>query len=443
MIKLLKNRIINISLVVATMIVPSSVIAASASGAMEGSSESISAAAESPTFEGQIARINIGINLIRLNTDIMQRMPVSEDAEWVDKVVETVSSEMYQNTLKTKALREDPYYSTVLLTNIILRRPAISVSPLSARLFYEASVIYKNETNGYEKKDNKGEAILDKDGFKTSKFKIPNMNNFPDISNMETYTTFKAEKGVEPIKVNAIHGKLYPNVEEAVISLLPEDLIENVQDAKKEKNEAAEVLNKATSKKGVIEAWIDDDANSGSPDMQEQKSNLEVAEAELKEAEVNFEAKEDAYYLLLESGAEAIAASYDEKKVPLAEKLEKLLDTVDNNAVGAISMFTAATAGLYRGNGVLKDEMKAILAAQALTTLVGNQKEFLVQRYERMAVGAIMAVPNIAIGTYKASSQLSAAGKYQKIVNKVLEAAKADKEAKAEAAKAEALEESK
>ena len=92
-------------------------------------------------------------------------------------------------------------------------------------------------------------------------------------------------------------------------------------------------------------------------------------------------------------------------------------------------MFTSATAGLVRGHGTVSDEMKAIVAAQALTNLVGNQKQFLVQRYERMAVGAIMAVPNIGIGLYMAGAQSSEAGKYQGIVNAILEGAQAEEEA--------------
>jgi len=431
--KYIKNTGIKLSLVVAMVATPSVALAASGAGVVEGSSESTSAGFESPNFEGQIARINIGINFIRLNTDILKRMPVSEDAEWVDKLV---SFSSLGSVHKSKSLREDPYYSTVGLTNYILHRAAVSVTPLTARLFYEAGVIYKNEANGYQSKDENGNNILDEKGYLTSEFKTPNMNVFPDISDMTTYVTFQDEKGVAPIDVEAKEGKLYKNVEEATIALLPDDLQEEVQSSKKELEEVNEELNKLVSTIGVLEAWLDDDDNDGSSLVEQKETDLEVAEAEEKLAKERVSAKEDSYFLLLDSGADAVEANFDMSKVALAKKLEKLLDAVDNNALGAISMFTSATVGLVRGTGVIDEEMQAISQAQRLTNLYGNQKQYLGQRYSRMLVGTLMAVPNIAIGTYKAFAQSSVAGKYQNIVNKVLEAAKADEEAKEEAIKA-------
>ncbi len=398
---------IKISLITVMIISPSVTMGASGSGFIEGSSESLSAIAENPTFEGQVARINIGINLIRLNTDILERMPISADAEWVDKIVLNISSEMYKKTLRSKAVQGDSYYSTVGITNAILGRPALAVSPLSARLFYEAGVIYKNELNGY--KD----------------FHIPNMNVFPDISDMKTYVTFKDDPKVEIIEVEAKSG-LFPSVVEATISLLPEDLIEAIQDSKKEMQNAKDEFNSAISEVGILEAWLDDDKNSNNPQTADKSMELKTAELDKEKLEEVFEAKEEIYFQLLESGAEAIASNYDASKVPLARKLEKLLDAVDNNAFGAVSMFTSASAGLARGMGKVTDEMKAISLAQGYSSLVGNQKQFLIERYERMAVGALMAFPNIAIGTYMATSQSSEIGKYQDIVNKILEGAKAE-----------------
>lgn len=416
MLNFLKKTGIKLSLVTAIIATPSIAMAASGAGFMDASSESSSAALEAPTFEGQIARINIGINLIRLNTDIMERMPISADAEWVDKIVDILPlSEM----LKLKEIREDAYYSTVGLTNLLLGRKYnvpgkqalnVPISFLTARLYYEASVIYKNELNS--------------DG----DFHIPDMNVFPDISDMKTYTTFKNDPKVEIIDIEASSG-FYKNVVEAIISLLPEDLKEEVIESRKEMKEAKEDFDNATSTKGQIEAWLDDDKNSNAPEVSDKKTELEVAKVKEEELKAVFEEKEKAYITLLESGATALESNYDSSKVPLAKKLEKLLDAVDNNALGAVSMFSAATAGLVRGMGTLQDELKAIATAQQLTTLVGNQKLFLIERYERMLVGAVMAVPNISIGTYTAISQSSEIGKYQDIVNTILEGAKAEEEA--------------
>ena len=412
----IKKTTVKLSLITMMALTPSMVMGASGSGFMEGSSESTSAMLETPTFEGQIARINIGINLIRLNTDILERMPISADAQWVDKIILPFTSKIRRATLKSKAMREDAYYSTVTLTNHILGRRAISISPLTARLFYEASVIYKNSTNGY------------------NDFHIPDMNVFPDISDMKTYITFKDDAKVAVIDVEAKTG-LFPNVVDATISLLPEDLVENIQDARKEMQNAKDEFNSKVSEVGSLEAWLDDDKNDKNPQKEEKSKLLDEAKDAKDNLKKVFEEKSDIYFELLESGAEAIASNFDDSKIPLAQKLKKLLDAIDNNAMGAISMFTSATAGLTRGMGALKNDMKAIATAQSLSNLVGNQKKFLAQRYKRIMVGALMAIPNISIGSYMAISQSNEIGKYQDIVNKILEGAEAEKDVKTESIK--------
>lgn len=377
---------------------------------IEGSSESTSAMIEDPTFEGQLVRINVGINLVRINTDIIQNMPVSADSEWVDKVIEPVN---YTTVNNMDAVKNDAYYSTVGITNYLMGKSiAVRLSPLAARLYWQAATIYKNPTNGYPE------------------YSIPDMNMFPDVTDTKTYTSFKAaEEGekIALIDVEAASGNLYKNVEEAVISLLPEDMIENVIMAKNEYREAIRVVGEQKSNIAEIEAWLDDDANEDSKDRAVKEEELAALEAELTEKEAAETAQEEKYFALLATGAEAVEANYDPAKIPLAKKLDALLDAVDGNAFGAISMFTSATAGLTRGMGVIDKELKAISDAQFLSSLVGNQKEFIGERYERMAVGTLLAIPNIGIGMYYAGSQSSSVGKYQDIVAAVLAGEEASK----------------
>jgi hypothetical protein len=411
MIKSIKNTSVKLSLV-AMLAIPSMGYAASGAGFIDGSSESSSAYLENPSFEAQIARINVGINLVRLNTDIIERMPISADAQWVDKVSHVMTTDMYKETIHSDVIKNDPYYSTVLLTNVILRRPALSVSPLTARMFYEANTIYKNPTNGY-----KG-------------YHIPNMSEFPSVKNLKSYVTFKEDPKVAIIDVEASKSKRYSDVVKATIALLPDGLQEDVNSAKKDYVEQKKVYEKALQATKDREAWLDDDKNAHDPQYATKKEELKTLQADQDAKEAVMDKKEEAYYMLLDSGAEAIASNFDESKVPLAKKLEKLLDTVDNNAIGAGSMFVSASVGMLKGYGELQKELKAIVAAQALTTLVGNQKEFLIERYKRMGIGALMAIPNIAIGTYYATSQSSEVGHYQGIVDSVLEAGKVAQEAK-------------
>jgi len=411
MLKTLKNKTIKLSLITA-LAIPSITYAVSSAGFIDSSSESTTAGFENPSFESQIARINIGINFVRLNTDIIERMPISADAKWVDKVSHIMTTDMYKETIHSDAIKNDPYYSTVLLTNVILRRPALSVSPLTARMFYEANTIYKNPTNGY-----KG-------------YHIPNMSEFPSVKNMKSYVTFKEDPKVAIIDVEATKHKRYSDVVKATISLLPDGLQEDIKSAKDDYAQQKKVYETALQATEDTKAWLDDDKNAHNPNYSTKKEQLKTLKADQDAKEDVMDKKEEAYYMLLDSGADAIASNFDESKVPLAKKLEKLLDTVDNNAMGAESMFVSATVGIVRGYGTIKDELRAIMMAQALTTLVGNQKEFLIERYQRMGIGALMAIPNIAIGTYYAASQSGEIGHYQGIVDSVLEAGKVAQEAR-------------
>lgn len=417
MLNQIKKTTVKLSLVASLAIVPSAVQAASGSAVMEGSSESTSSMLESPNVEQQVNRINVGINFVRLNTDILERMPISEDSEWVDNLTTPMTNEMYRKVLNLNTVKNDPYYSTVMISNAFLGRVAVPMTMLNARLYHQMAAIYKNETNGF--KDNK----------------FPDLNALPDITEMKTYVTFKDDSNVDIIDVQAINGNLYKNVEEATLSLLPESVQEEVNAAKDEYKEAKFLVGEAESKVGTLEAWLDDDKNSNHPDRKEKQSALATAKAEVKEAEAVFDAKEEIYFKLIESGVEAMENNFDETKVKLAKKIDKLLNTIDNNAISAGSMFTAATAHIIKnGVGTLDDELKAIALAQAVKNLVGDQKQYLVLRAARLGKGILLAIPNIAIGSFYAIKQVSLASEYQSIVNKVLEGA----EAMEEAAKAEA-----
>lgn len=407
MLKTIKKSSLGLSLVAMLALTPLSVFAASAGGVFEGTSESTSALIEDPSFEAQLIRINVGVNLVRINTDILESMPVSQDSKWVDEVIALVTSKKRQEVFNMDEVKNDAYYSTAALTNAILGRRAMVMSPLTVRLYLQASVIYKNSTNG------------------NSKNKIPDMNTFPDITDTKTYVSFKADDSVALIDVEASTGNLFPNVEAAVISLLPEDLQEGVTSAKDDYDVAKENVGTSKSEVASIEAWLDDDANIDSDEKAGKSAELEAAEVALTENETVMDEKENIYFELLASGAEAIENNFDDSKIPLAKKLDSLLDAVDNNAFGAVSMFTSATAGLTRGMGMLDKELKAILLAQGLTNLVGNQKQYIAERYTRMMIGSLLALPNITLGSYYAVSQSSKIGKYQDIVAAVLAGDKA------------------
>ncbi len=443
MFKRLKKVSLGISMVAALAVAPLSLQA----GVGEGLSESSSAMLEAPNFEHQLVRINTGVNFIRLTSDVMLEMPISEDAEWADLCVRTMDKKMVVDTLALDDVKNDAYFSTVMITNLLLRRPVISMSPTIIRLYYVASVIYKNKANSYVL-DEAGEKIMGKDGKPkqngNQNYHIPDFNEFPDVTNMDSFVKFKKDPKVSLIEVEAKNGNSYANVAKAIIALLPDSLQDKAKESRAELLVAREEVASTKGEVALLETWLDDEKNAGNPEKADKEAALEVAKKKNEMAEKAYDEKEEIYFSILEQGALQIEADFDASKVLLAKKIDNLLSLADDGAINAGSLFAAAMVGIYRGLGEYDKELKAILAAQALTTLVGNQKQFLVERYKRMLVGTLMAIPNIAVGSYYLASGRGAISTYKDVVGAVLDGAEAQEEAAkaaAEAAKVQEAEE--
>lgn len=433
MLNTIKKTTIKLSMVAALALTPSAVFAASGSGFIDGSSESTSALLEGPNVEQQINRISVGMAMVRINTVILSEMPISADSTWVDELTEVMTTEMYKKIRNSNAVKNDPYFATAIITNAILGRPALDLTPLNARLYLELNAIYKNDTNEVKTGAHKGYAI-------------PDIYELPSFDSMDTFTNFGTKNNgmkVAKINVEAAQYEKFKNVEDATISLTPKKYQKKLHAAKDAYYEAK---NAVAESEGIIEttkAWLDKDENTNDPTRAQKEEKIKLEEEKLTTLEAAFDEADTAYTMLIDEAAMEIEAfqseDYLKTALPLAQKLEKLLDTIDNNSVGAISMFTSATAHLVKnGVGTLGDELSALTKAQAFSTLVGNQKQFIIDRLERMGKGAAMALPNIAIGTYYAIKQSSEVGKYQTIVNKVIELGEAATEAKeAEAKEAE------
>jgi len=411
MLKKLKKISLGMSMAVAIATAPLTLQA----GAVEGLSESTSAGLEAPNFEHQLVRINTGINFTRLSYDIMNNMPISEDSEWVDKAVMDMSMDIVKSTIELDEVKNDAYFSTAAITNVILRRPVLHMSPAILRLYYVSSVMYKNKSNGHPD------------------FHMPDFNEFPDVTNLETYAKFKENPEVALIDVEAKTGNVYPNVQSAIIGLLPDDLQERAVLALEEKDVILEDFKKSRANVALLESWIDDEKNTNDPDIENKKKGLLLSQEKNTILQEEYNKKKDIYLAILDQGALHISANYDESKVPLAKKIAKLLELVDDGAINAVSLFTAASIGIYKGYGEVDKEMKAILAAQALTSLVGNQKQFLIERYQRMVIGAVMAVPHISVGTYYVMAGRGTISTYKDVVAAVIDGAEAQEAALREA----------
>lgn len=358
--------------------------------------EGVQAATEPPSVEKQLDRASIGINIVKTNNDVLFNMPVSEDAKWVDTILDG-DDEQLENTIKAQ-MRNDPYTKSYFLSGI-------QQSPLMVDLYRRINVLYD----------------------------VSNMY-YADIyaapKSMDEYTEYKNFKLK---KVEALNGKLFPNVEEGVISLTPDDMQEAINTAKDEYKSSQGVVLGLKEEIGTLEAYLDDDKNEKAEDRADKESELAVKEKELEDAEIVSEEKETLYFEILAKSAEAIQANFDGSKVKLAEKLSKLLDVVDSGATQSGTLFLITLAKTPSSLGQIGDELQRLQELKVRAAMQGGEGvvHSVDLRNERITTNGIYLLPNIAVGSYYAVKQVRLAGKYQDVVDAYLDAAEAIKDGEA------------
>lgn len=358
---------------------------------------------EDPNVEKQLNRISLGINIIKTNHDILYNMPVSSDAKWVDKIVAEITDETKKRI--EEQLKKDPYYATVAFTDRIKKQRQNAsginnlfgeISPLTYQFYNRMNALYKNSN-------------------KLDVYQAPTCIN--------EYKQFKDSK---LIKVEAKKGIRYPNVEEAVIALTPDP--DTLKDARSEWNEKMVVVAELKQTTSELEAFIDDDNNIGSSELEEKKEELAVKEVELENAEKSADEQESIYSALLKEAVVMLESEYEPEKVPLAKKLDKLLEAVDTGATQAGVLFATAIAKMTSSIEQMESELKVFEDVKLASWFHGNDTiiQQMNYRQDRIVKNAIYAIPNITIGSYYAVKQSLVAGKYQKIVKVILDGYEAE-----------------
>ena len=359
-----------------------------------------------PSVEASLNDINVGINIIRTNHDILYNMPVSVDAEWVDQILDMPSNQTQkiQQILRTA----DPYYSTVGLTKRI-------------------------------QSGSQGGNVIIIDYIPTLTLEMYNRidslyTEWPDVyclpRSINEYKQFPNGRLKEVI---AVKGRLYQNVENAIIDLSPDSFRQDLINAKDEWQEKSNVVSYFKQECAEIEAFIKNKANKNSFELNSKKTELETKKEELKVAVKNEAEKKLIFFELLKRASVEIKSNYDPSKVTLAKKVSKLLNIVKNGANEAITLFGVGSFGIYSSLSQLKEELKVLeqvkVASWFHVECKANQKlrEFIDMRKNRIAKNALLAIPNVTLGTYFAYQQSSLARKYDDFADTIIEAYNAEK----------------
>jgi hypothetical protein len=425
MIKKLKK----LSVAALLVTVPMGLFATTGKGMAQGSSESISALTENPSFEKQVQRGLVGINLVRLSHTLLTQVPISSDAVWVDVATLSVSGERYKILMNSGVIQKDPYYSTVKLTALISGDQlgaAMALSPLAERMYYVTEVIFRNPYNPIcklQKDPKKREECLKQ----MRGYHIPDMNVLPSLSDMKTFYTFKTDDKVKIIPVTAAKGTLYKNIEEAMIALATDADQEAIKEAKSNYEEAIENVAKVKGRIAYLKAKLKDDKNANNPKKPQWEKELEQKKQELDNKEKIADKKQEILYNLLDKAALNIKNNFDKSKVPLAKKLKKMADLIEDLEFGAKSMFTSASAGLIRGFGALGNDLKVLTNAKARFPQKAKAFD---ERFARLTKGGFLLLPMIGVGTYYSFTDSSLLSHYEKLVDATIEGVEALEEAK-------------
>ena len=330
---------------------------------------------EKPSMEKQINRVATATAVIKSNYLIINELPISIDAAWMDSITADITPEQEQAILKK--LEKDPYFGTVHLTDIQsgnLVGLLSKLSPLEKSLYQRIDTFF---------------------------------NEYPDIyvltASIEKMLKFEGGT-LKP--VNAIKGDSYKNLEEAVLSMVPanskKELQVSISDYKKS-------LGAVARKKAVLGDLEKDKASK-----EANKEKIPVVEQEIKDLEKIADEKEK---IMDEQWKVAIAnidTSIDDKKIALAKKIYKVLTAINDGALQASCLYTTAIAKTYYSMGELDKEAQRLALATAVSPALMQK------RLARLKDNAIMTIPNAFVGAYAIAKQKIFVNKYIDVVEKIV-----------------------
>ena len=218
--------------------------------------ETMASQMEVPTLENQANRVAMGMTIVRENNLMAFKMPISADASWPALVSKDINDT--DKKYIDKALKSDPYYSTMHLTKSIQRRMLGSgalmsqlgdagnlvshiadagVSPLAYRAVHKISIFYGKDTK-----------------------------NWPDVFSFNgSLKGFLYFKDGTLQDIDSPTGDIYESLGEAVISLTPINSQKDLSLAREEMLDAYDEVASLKLDKGEIESTLkSDEANKKS-----------------------------------------------------------------------------------------------------------------------------------------------------------------------------------
>ena len=359
---------------------------------------------EAKSVERQLNRTALASAVIRTNASILYDMPLSENSEWVDRISEDLDDAWKRRT-EAHMKQNDAFFATQQYTNGALAGlddqgglqhligTLIGVTPIDFVVQKRLETLYNKRPDIY--------------AIPTT---LKDYSSFPDV---------------RLIKVKATSGNAYPNVERAVLALLPDGFQQDLLAARTENKQAERQVGRAKGKLGEVQSKMKSLKNqrSSNPRWVKLNQSQQVLKQEISDLEAIAKEKQAIYFKLLDQGSEALQNDFDDSKLALALKLRKALDSIYDGASAAGIIYTTALAKLYQSYDILPKELAAI-AGGKVGSHIGNDPKlsrFIDVRVDRLKNNAINLFPSLGIGAYQAVMQSVDAAKYAEVVETYLE----------------------
>ncbi len=396
-----------------------SVLVAAATLVMSGCSM-VQSVAEVPSLESQTNRIVVGMGLVRENTAIAN-MPLSADATWPEELTRDMTDE--NRIIIDEALARDPYVATHMYTDAyqkaVLGGVAFLPVPKVNNITYTAL--------------NRAIALYG-----------PDPVNWPTFFELSTdLSTFHEFQNGNLKRVEATTGNAYPNVTEAVISLMPTNFQKDLRNSKQEMIDGYKEVAQAKSEKAALENTLEEQKGAGTEGSdikvlsEEEKlditNKIAALETEIAAKETAADEKETIYLTQLDEAMEALKSDIelDDEQVKLAKNIILVSAAIKDGAIEAGIGFTTSV-GIIAGHPVIGNFTKELETLAVAKMYIPEPDQAIYdKRIARVGKNAIYALPALAIGSYYAIKQAVLAEKYETVAEIVVEA---DELRKAEAA---------
>jgi len=378
-------------------------------------------AAEVPSLENQANRIVMGMGIIRTNT-LIANMPISADALWPDELNDDLVFEDNKQII-SDALKDDPYVATHEYTDLYQKSqlggiaflPAPKIGNLTYSVLNRAVILYG-----------------------------PDEENWPTFFDIETdLSTFHKFKDGKVKQVEATSSNVYPNVTDALITLMPTNYQKDLHESRIEMSDALFEVAELKAQKGKYETLIATnnkpvaDEYGTIPDVLSWEEILELKqqvlelETSISQKELIADEKETIYMTLLEEATKVLESDIelDDEQVALANNILLVSSAIKTGALEAGAAFALSTSILAATN-IVEDFPKEMVTLAFSRIYIPRDKAGLFdRRLKRLAKNALYSVPAIAIGTYYALKQAYLAEQYEGIAEIIVEAGKLQKEA--------------